>query len=159
MKGGSDRVALELMTAKLESLAHQNEAHRHRFDGLTRGIALALGVGADPPPQDASLVALVGQCQTMVHSTQSTLITMQEQDTALRIKLSDVKRIRNDSIQQIAVLKHEIAGLKEDLKFAQRQGYVRGSVPKCTAIRDNTTLSKFVLGRRSDVLIAGDNEK
>ena len=84
---------------------------------------------------------------------------MQEQDTALRIKLSDVKRIRNDSIQQIAVLKHEIAGLKEDLKFAQRQGYVRGSVPKCTAIRDNTTLSKFVLGRRSDVLIAGDNEK
>ena len=155
LKGGaqapSDCVALELMAAKLDSLMHQNEANRHRIDGFTRSIALALGVGADPPPSDASLVAMVCQCKTIAQSTASSVCAMQEQEKALRIKMADLKTVRNDSLTQIAVLKHEIAGLKEDLKYAKGMGFIRGSVPKCTTIRDNKTLSHFVMGRRSDV--------
>ena len=155
LKGGAqapgDHVALELMAAKLDSLTHQNEANRHRIDGFTRSIALALGVGADPPPSDASLVAMICQCTSLAQSTKSSVCAMQDQEQALRIKLSDVKRVRNDSIAQIAALKHEITGLKEDLKYAKNMGFVRGSVPKCTTIPDKNTLSHFVLGRRSDV--------
>jgi len=134
------------MAAKLES-----QAQRHRLEGFTRGIALALGVGVDSSPSDASLTAMVCERVALAQSTESILCEMQDKDTGLRVKLADVKSERNESIRQIAVLKHELAGLKEDLKFAKSMGFVRGSVPKGTIIKDNTTLSQYVLGKRSDL--------